>query len=59
MKSFEHSLTVTVGEVTVTILDRAQIFHTRHQHGFVVLARKEPYAVVVEAKDGDRKSVWP
>jgi hypothetical protein len=59
VKSTEHSFRLTVGEVTVTVLERTEIFHSQHQHGFVVLARKEPHAVLVEARDGDRKSVWP
>jgi hypothetical protein len=58
-RSFEHRTTLTVEEFTVTILERTEIRIADHGQGLTVLARKEPFAVVVEANEGDGKLVWP
>lgn len=54
MRSFEQRTRLAVGNVRVTIVDRTEIHKYQRGHGFVVTARKEPIAVVIEDKDGER-----
>lgn len=55
MKTFEdeHRTTVTVGPVTVTVIDRSEIESFHWASGWFLTARREPRAVIVEERKGE------
>lgn len=53
-RSIESREMVTIGDVTVTVLSRTRMYGHGHGSSFIVQAKKEPVAVIVEDREGEK-----